>query len=47
MGGRVVVVGAGPIGLAAAMLLAAEGHDVTVIEKDPEAAPAPLAVPVD
>jgi len=39
VGGRVVVVGAGPIGLAAAMLLAAEGHDVTVIEKDPEASP--------
>ena len=30
-----VVVGAGPGGLAAAMLLAAEGADVTVFEKDP------------
>ena len=30
-----VIVGAGPGGLAAAMLLAAQGADVTVFEKDP------------
>ena len=39
MGGRIVVLGAGPIGLAASMLLAREGHDVTVLEKDPHEPP--------
>ena len=34
-----MVIGAGPIGLATAMLLAADGHDVTVLEKDSEATP--------
>jgi 2-polyprenyl-6-methoxyphenol hydroxylase-like FAD-dependent oxidoreductase len=34
MADRIVVLGAGPIGLAAAMLLAADGREVTVLEKD-------------
>jgi phytoene dehydrogenase-like protein len=32
MTGRAVIVGAGPIGLATAMLLAQDGYDVTVLE---------------
>ncbi len=40
MTGKVVIVGAGPIGLATAMLLARDGHQVTVLEKDPAAPPA-------
>jgi 2-polyprenyl-6-methoxyphenol hydroxylase-like FAD-dependent oxidoreductase len=37
---RVVIVGAGPIGLATAILLARDGHEVTLLEKDAQAAPA-------
>jgi 2-polyprenyl-6-methoxyphenol hydroxylase-like FAD-dependent oxidoreductase len=36
---RVVIVGAGIGGLAAALLLGREGHDVTVFERDPEPVP--------
>lgn len=35
VGKRAVIIGAGPGGLAAAMLLAAQGVDVTVVEKQP------------
>lgn len=37
--GKVVIVGAGPIGLATAMLLARDGHEVTVLEKDAQPPP--------
>jgi 2-polyprenyl-6-methoxyphenol hydroxylase-like FAD-dependent oxidoreductase len=37
---RVVIVGAGPIGLATSMLLAADGHEVEVFEKDGQGPPA-------
>jgi 2-polyprenyl-6-methoxyphenol hydroxylase-like FAD-dependent oxidoreductase len=39
MDDRVVVLGAGPIGLAVAMLLAADGREVTVLEKDHDGPP--------
>ena len=37
---RIVVVGAGVVALGAAMLLAGDGHQVTVLERDPEGPPA-------
>lgn len=39
MTGRVVIVGGGPIGLATAMLLARDGYEVTVFEKDADVPP--------
>ena len=36
---RIVVLGAGVCGLAAAMLLTRDGHDVTVLERDPGSVP--------
>jgi 2-polyprenyl-6-methoxyphenol hydroxylase-like FAD-dependent oxidoreductase len=36
----IVLVGAGVVGLGTAMLLAADGHQVTVLERDPEPRPA-------
>jgi flavin-dependent dehydrogenase len=36
---RIIIVGAGVVGLGAAMLLAGDGHEITVLERD--AAPAP------
>ena len=36
---RIIMVGAGVVGLGAAMLLAGDGHDVTVLERDPAPAP--------
>ncbi len=36
---RIVVVGAGVVALGAAMLLAGDGHQVTVLERDPDAPP--------
>jgi 2-polyprenyl-6-methoxyphenol hydroxylase-like FAD-dependent oxidoreductase len=37
--GRIVVVGAGVVALGTAMLLAADGHQVIVLERDPEGPP--------
>ena len=38
---KIVVTGAGMVGLTAAMLLAKDGHEVTVVERDPESPPSP------
>ena len=36
---KIIVLGAGVCGLAAGMLLAQDGHEVTVLERDDAAAP--------
>jgi 2-polyprenyl-6-methoxyphenol hydroxylase-like FAD-dependent oxidoreductase len=36
---KIIVLGAGMCGLAAGMLLRRDGHEVTVLERDPEPAP--------
>ncbi|MGP3959853.1 FAD-dependent oxidoreductase [Nonomuraea sp. 3N208] len=40
---NIIVIGAGPAGLAAAMLLAGRGHQVTVLERDPAEPPSTAA----
>src|SRR5260370_2519765 len=37
---RIVIVGAGVVGLGAALLLCGDGHEVTILERDAEAPPA-------
>ena len=37
---RIVVMGAGICGLAGAMMLSRDGHEVTVLERDPAPVPA-------
>ena len=41
--GRIVFVGGGVVGICAAMMLANDGHEVTVLERDPTPPPAPDA----
>ena len=42
MSARIVVIGGGLVGLSSAMLLARDGHHVTVLERDPAPPPAPV-----
>ena len=39
---RIVIIGAGVVGLGTAMLLAGDGHQVTVLERDPISPPEPI-----
>jgi 2-polyprenyl-6-methoxyphenol hydroxylase-like FAD-dependent oxidoreductase len=43
----VIVAGGGPIGMATAILFAREGHDVTVLERDPQSPPASVSEAVE
>jgi len=36
---KIIVVGAGVCGLSAGLLLARDGHDVTLLERDPQPVP--------